>query len=181
MGDNRLIRRYAEALFEIAREQKVLDAVRDDFTALAALGERCPEWRTFAGHYAVSRTRRAGLLQKLFEGRLHPVFYRFLLLLEEGRDLRLLDGVYQAFIGLCKAAQGITAVNLTVAQMPSSDQLQRFNEKAAARIGGAIETAVAVDPTLIGGFRVRVGDTIHDYSIAGQLDAWRRQVSRAGG
>jgi F-type H+-transporting ATPase subunit delta len=70
-------------------------------------------------------------------------------------------------------------VKITAAHELSDQQLTAMKQKLGDRYGKKIEAKVSVDPSLIGGFKIQVGDQIQDYSIATKLDKFEQGVIKA--
>jgi F-type H+-transporting ATPase subunit delta len=89
-------------------------------------------------------------------------------LVEYGR-LSLLPAISQAFEELKARDEGILDAQIIVAAKPSSAEVKDLVKRLEAKFGNKIEASVSVDPEIIGGIKIIVGDTVIDASVKGQL------------
>jgi F-type H+-transporting ATPase subunit delta len=171
--------RYARALFLLAEERQLLAPVQADMESVVRLIQASPEFAAFIGNPVLPPARRQAALREIFQGRLQAVTSQFLGLLAEKRRLAELPQVAEAFLALCRERGGTVRVSVVSAVELDSAQQQRLVEKLAARLGKKIEATTTVDPSLIGGFRVQVGDEVIDSSLLSRLDAFRQKVLAA--
>ena len=172
-------KRYAKALFDFSREKHCLDPVHEDLAALERLYEDSPEFAAFMDDTMLPADQRAAALDRLLAGRAHPSTLQFLHFLEAKGRLGLLRRIAPLFEALVHDHHGILKITILSAGPLDGDQLDRIKRRMQARFESRIEATMAVDPALIGGFRVRVGDTIHDYSIATQLAVLKHELITA--
>ena len=176
MVPSRAARRYAKALFGLARETGQIDAVKDDLSALQSAIERSKELARFLTDTHSSRHAREELLKTLFSGRLQPLSFRFLAFLESKRRLGLLEQVCASFMALHDSMNGIVRGRLTAAFELDPAVVSAISDRAEAGATTRLRLAVDVDADLLGGFKLRVGDVVHDLSVAGQLRRLRQQL-----
>lgn len=173
---SRAARRYAKALFGLALETGKVDAVKDDLTGLMELTSQSRELARFLGDYHLSRRARGKVLTSLFSGRLAPLSFRFVMFLEEKRRLGSLDPICASFMQLHDRMNGVVRGRLESAFELATADVAAISDRAEAAGTGQVRLAVDVKPDLLGGFRLRIGDVIHDYSIAGQLRRMRQRL-----
>lgn len=173
---SRAARRYAKALFGLASETGTVDAVKDDLAALRDLALQSNELARFMGDYHQSQRAREKLLKSLFSGRLTPLSFRFVMFLEEKRRLGLLDSICASFMELHDRMNGIVRGRLESAFELAPADVAAISDRAGASAAGRVRLAAAVKADLLGGFRLRMGDVIHDFSIAGQLRRMRQRL-----
>ena len=181
MLHSKAARRYAKALFLLAVEQHKLDAVQADLQALAALLEASKDLRDFLGNYLIAPARRAQVLGDLFEreGRAEALLARFIFLLEEKKRMPLLREIASAFGALYDQERGIVRVELMSARPLDREQLERITERLRQQLGKDVRPTVRVNPDLLGGFIIQVGDQVRDLSVESQLRRLRRELVEA--
>ncbi|MCZ7593281.1 MAG: ATP synthase F1 subunit delta [Kiritimatiellae bacterium] len=171
--------RYARAIFELAREQGQLEAVQTDFAGLSELRKDRETFYSIISPYVLTPDKRAQLWKAVFGDRTNPLTMRFLLFLaSKGRGM-ILGDVIHAFNELCWEAQGIVPVEIVSAHKLSDDQLNAIVVRFEQQLEKKLRATVHVDPSLLGGFQVRVQDTIYDYSVNHQLDRLQRSMTTA--
>jgi F-type H+-transporting ATPase subunit delta len=168
-------RRYAEAAFEIAQRDGSVDAWRTELEkAAAVLGdERIANYLT---NPAVPLEARAALLEKALGGSVSgPVRNLIQLQLRRGR-IDQLPRVASEFRRLDNRRQGITVATATSAAALTPDEVRALTTRLEQFTGGRVELDVQVDPSLLGGLIVRVGDRLIDGSVRGRLERLRNQL-----
>ena len=171
-------RRYAEAAFEVASEAKAVDAWHDDLRRAAAIvsDERLAR---ILENPAVDEQRRREALEKALRGAAKGVLNLSLLLLER-RRLELLPTIAGHFHRLVNARDGIVEGVVTSAAPLSEAEERELRDKLRPLAGGRLELDYRVDPGLLGGVVVRLGDRLLDGSVRGRLERLRaRLVSSA--
>ncbi|HEY8241497.1 MAG TPA: ATP synthase F1 subunit delta [Kiritimatiellia bacterium] len=176
MANTQVGKRYAKALFQLAQEQGRLDAIHTDLGELAKLLETSVEFKALTRPYAISVTHRKELYASALEGRVDPLILRFLqFIVEKGRAQHLaamIDSFNQQF----NAARNILAVRIVSAHPLEQRQVDEISVRLQARFHKEIKATAEVDPSLLGGFQVRVGDMVYDYSINHQLNQFHRML-----
>lgn len=172
-------RRYTQALIESARAQSVLDPVRNDIEQLKSLMDASPEFAAFVVNPVLPEEKRDAVLTSLFEKKLHPLTLGFLRLLSRKRRLAELAGILGAFLDRVDEEQGILNVQVTSAAKLTAKQLGKLQDKLAERTGKTIRAVQVQDDSLLGGFRIRMGDLIEDHSLSTRLETFKRNVINA--
>src|SRR5207249_1943731 len=163
-------------LFETARKAGTTERVETDLETLDALLRTTPALLRVLRAPTIGRTQKKELARRLFESQVSDLTLRFLFLLIDKRREGTLPEVNRAFRALSYAAQNRLQVTATVAARLTAEERARLADTLSRRTGKTIELAEEVDPELIGGVVVRLGDTIIDGSIAGQLRRLRQQL-----
>ena len=179
MKNAKVIRAYAHALFDMARDGDVLDRVYEELRFLDALAREHADWQAFVRQLALPEARRDAVLTDLFKGRLHDLTFRLLLIMSDARELGLLPDVLQRFGTLYRRQRNVLSVSVVTASPLGDDGEAAIRHKLSSRFGGQIETSVSVDASLLGGVQVQVGDTVYDFSLSGQMELLKRKWARA--
>ena len=173
-------RRYAQAMLDIAgREERdgkagQVEAFRDSLNALAA-GLGAPSLRSLRDP-SVPLARRMDALRAITER--EPAAIRSLLLLLAERDrLALLPAIAAALADLVDRRAGIAKAKITTAIELDPEQQTAFVAQLERASGKKLRASFAVDPGLIGGAKVQVGDHLVDTSVRAKLDALRTQLA----
>jgi len=168
---------YAKALLEAAENAAVTAAVLDEFDALVRdVLEPNPKLREILGSALISHDEKCGIIDRLFGPRFSPLFVRFLKVVSNHGRLDCLAAIHRRTRLLYDELRGRVEVELTTAS-PLSDALARqVSDNLRTFIGGEPVVRTAVDPELIGGVVLRIGDTVYDGSVANQLNSIRQQM-----
>lgn len=174
-------RRYAEAAFQIATRDGDHAVWQDQLDRLALLltDERLDR---LAANPALPQAARERILgDALGWAPDEPAFNLVRLLLRRGRT-RLAPGIAREFRRLVQRSSGVVEASVTAATELSPAEEAAIRERIEAMTGRRVELGVTVDPSLIGGVAVRVGDRMIDASVRGRLERLReRLVTGAAG
>ena len=168
--------RYARAAFDMALEQGKLEQLREDLHELEWVIRESLDFAGFIGNYLIPAERRVKALRALIEGRVSPIAMKFLLFLESKKRLGLLAEICHTFEELYDAHEGILKVTITSTRPLSETQLEEIEHKLERKYEKKIKTGIHIDPSLIGGFRIHVGDRIEDYSLFTQLAVLKQNL-----
>ena len=175
MATSAVARRYARAVFDIAREEQDLDGWLHDLRTIRdALQES--EMIAVLDRPGLSFEEKRQIVEGILPARLAPKRRNFVLLLVENRRTSLLDDIIAAYEAELNAARGIVTAKVTTAVPLSSEETAVVTRRLESLTGQKVITSTAVDPTIIGGFVARIGDRLIDASVAGRLAALRASL-----
>jgi F-type H+-transporting ATPase subunit delta len=168
-------RRYAEAAFEVATRDDTVETWRAELEIAASIASDERVGRMLANP-AVALETRTEMADAIF-GKVvaRPVLNLIGLMIRRGR-IEQLPKVAAEFRRLDNARQGITVATATSAAPLSKDEIKALTERMETFTGGRVELDVQVDPSLLGGLVVRVGDRLIDGSVRGRLERLRNQL-----
>ena len=168
-------RRYAEAAFELARRDRAEDAWASD---LALAEELLGDDRVsrVAANPAVPLGERDALVHRLLDGRTGPLVVNLVLTLIRRGRVESLPDVRREYARLLRQSRGIVAAHVVSAAPLSDDETAGVREAVARLSGSKVELQSTVDPALIGGLTVRIGDRLYDASVRGRLERLRSQL-----
>lgn len=162
-------RRYAQALYQQAEATGQAAAVEAD---VALVGETFAASRELAAAVAspvVPREKKQAVLERLFADRLSPLTHGFVrLLLDKGREA-LVPEIASAYRALGDERTGTVEAVVRAAKTLAPDEADRLREALEARTGRRVRLRIEIDPDLIGGLVVRIGDVVFDRSVRHQL------------
>jgi F-type H+-transporting ATPase subunit delta len=169
--------RWAQALFELAVEQDVLERVERDVEFLAAeVSAPAVAAHLFdAGQPAAVKRQRLESLKS----HLHGLTYKFLCLLRDRRRLDVLRDLGPAFKGLVLARRGATEGLVETARPLASAELEALAAALGARLHKRVELETKSAPELVAGVRVWVDNKLLDQSAAGRLERLRAKLLSA--
>ncbi len=169
---------YARSLFEVASEQGKLDTVRDQLAAFADALAQSRELQTFFFSPFFSTEEKQEGLHRAVDGADETVL-NFLELLIENHRMPVIFRVRRDFDRLWEEANQLLPVQITSAVQLDSSVVDRIGEEIGRQTGRRVQLTSTVDPDVIGGLVLRVGNSILDASIRTRLDALRKQVAKA--
>jgi F-type H+-transporting ATPase subunit delta len=175
-----LDRVYARALLDLAEEAGVVNGVSDELRQIEELLRGEPGLKRLVCGPGLSSEKKAGSLERIFKGRVSDLVYRFLRVVNGKDRLEALPGIIRGYVRLLDEKNGIVEADVFVATSLTDEQTQRVSAGLGRAIGGRVVLHPFVDPELIGGMKVRVGDQLYDGSVSTQLRLMRDQLVSAG-
>ena len=172
-------KRYAQALFELSIQQNTLDPVHKEINKILNLISTTKELSAFLKDPELSPEQRQKIVDVLFKDHAHPLIYKLLCLLIRKNRLDLLESVSEIFVNLYIEYKNILLVTVTAPESLAEDQIQSICHKLKSRLNKEIQPTAEVDPKLIGGFKLQLGDLIYDFSIQTQLEKFKQNVIHA--
>ncbi|HLA64630.1 MAG TPA: ATP synthase F1 subunit delta [Rhodothermales bacterium] len=173
-------RRYALALYEEARARNEGEAVDDGMIALGETLDASRDLRSVLASPVVSRTKKAAVVARLFGDRLPKLVTSLMLLLIKKEREDLAVEVVAAYRALHDKRAGIVEARVRTARPLTADEAESLRKALETRTGSGVRLRLAVEPALIGGLVVRLGDRVYDGSLRHQLGLLREQlVTRA--
>ena len=174
-----LARRYARALFEVCREHHNLEPVHRDLEKIKQLLDESNELVRFLDNPVIPPAKRESILKEVFYGKIEAVTYRFLLFLETKRRSAHLGAICEAFDHLYAHARGIVKTRWTTGSELSPHDIHSMTEHLKKKLGLGIEAERKIEPGLLGGIKISVGDLIYDYTLRAQLRKFKQNVMSA--
>jgi F-type H+-transporting ATPase subunit delta len=172
-----LARRYAGALYELADEQKQLDAVADDLRALKVLECESADFRAFTGNPRLSRKQLVQAAQQVSgAAKFNKLTSNFLALVAQNRRLAQLNGMCNAFLNELAARRGEFSAEVRAARPLTPTQQEQLAEQLHALAGGKVHMSVSEDRSLLGGLIVKLGSKLIDASVKSKLARLERQL-----
>jgi F-type H+-transporting ATPase subunit delta len=163
--------RYATALFDLARDEKQVDAVTRSLDALEVAITESADFRTLVASPLVSRAEAGKAIRALTPALgVDPITAKFLGVLADNGRLGELRTVIKAVRKLAADARGETTAEVTSAHPLNDDQVVRLKSNLKTRIGRDVTVDAKVDPELLGGLVVRLGSQMIDASIRTKLN-----------
>jgi F-type H+-transporting ATPase subunit delta len=169
---------YARSLFEVAQEQGRLDEVRDQLGEFADALDSDQQMQVFFFSPYFSTPEKEEGLDKVVTGE-EPILKNFLKLLIEKHRMPAVFRVRRSFDELWQRENKLLPVEVTSAIELDQNTVKQIGDRIGQETGQKIELSERVDPDILGGLVVRVGNSIIDSSIRARLDSLRRQVAKA--
>lgn len=178
MNEGSIARRYARALFELGKEEGLVDRLEADLDRLIGAVEAAgPEAQAVLSNPTFTVGERQSVLQRLLPGLdLHPTSSQFVrLLLDKGRFGHL-KGVRLAYQEMADQAAG----RLRAEVIASGEMGDHVRQAVAARLSEAtgkhVLVTVRVDESLLGGIVARIGGRVYDASVKTRIDNIQRSL-----
>src|SRR3954449_10093388 len=169
---------YARSLFEVAKERDKLDVVREQIGAFADALDDSRELQVFFfSPYFSTAEKQDGLDRAITEA--DETVVNFLKLLIENHRTPVIFRVRREYDQLWRQENKLLPVTVTSAVELDAATVRQIGDRIADQTSRKIELSAVVDPEILGGIVVRVGNSILDASIRNRLEQLRKQVARA--
>lgn len=169
---------YARSLFEVAREHDALDRVRDELGEFAeALSEERNLQVFLFSPYFSSEEKKDGVRKIVSDADERLV--NFLELLAERHRMPALFRIKREFDSLWAEENKLLPVTVTSAVELDEGLVDEIGKRIEEQTGRTVELSANVDPDLLGGLMVRVGNMVLDATVRNRLERLRKQVAKA--
>lgn len=175
MNESKIIVRYARAAFELARENGLLEELRADMHLIMQVMNENPELRKVLENPVIPPSGKRSVFREIFRTKVQEMTLRFIdMILLNNRETFIPD-IARRFFTLYRGEAGITEVRLTTAA-ELEDEVREKIESLLAGKYGKVDITAAVNPSIIGGFILRVDDRMLDASVLSQLKKLRKDL-----
>ena len=173
--------RYATALFELARDEKSVDAVKADLDRFdALLGDSADLRRLVRSPVFSADTQLKALIAVLDKAGITGIAANFLKVLTRNRRLFAITDVIRAFRALVAKFKGEASADVTVAERLTDRNLDALKTALKSVTGKDVALNVKVDPSIIGGLVVKLGSRMVDSSLRTKLNSIKHAMKEAG-
>lgn len=170
---------YAEALLELAQEQGLVDALADEVQQMLPIVQAGGELHRLLTNPAIGDAERGKIVRSVFEGRVSGVLYNLLRLLSDKGRLGSLPQVLAGYLLAVAEMRGQLDVEAFVATALDTEAARQVAEQIGKALGKTVTLTQKVDPSLIGGLKIKVGDKLIDASVASQLRNMKNKMIAA--
>ncbi|QOS81450.1 F0F1 ATP synthase subunit delta [Paenibacillus sp. JNUCC31] len=176
--DTIVAKRYAKALFEVTLgQQQVLEVEQELRTVVSAITGDA-EIGKFIESPNISEEAKQNVLRTSLDGKVsEPVLKTVLLLIERGR-VELLEALLNDYVKIEGESLGIADARVYSTYALNDEEQEAVAREFGGRVNKKIRIENIVDPTLLGGLKVAIGDTIYDGSLAGKLERLEQSFNR---
>lgn len=171
---------YARALLELAEEAAQVEPVADEIAQIYDLVRKEPQVTQLLASRTLSLEQRDEVLVKAFEGKVSDLVFRFLRVLVRKNRFDEFPGIAQAFRHFVDQKHGILEVSAYVAQPLDNESSNRITQRIGELTGRKVRLRQTLQPDMVGGVKIRVGDELIDGSVATQIRLIKEKLIEAG-
>ena len=177
MTYSRAARRYAQALMDVAEDNKIIDRIVADLESLQQVVQESREFRAFLKSPVIKKDKKRGVLTAMFKPSVDAATMDFLMLLcDKGRE-DLLPQIIEQFLSLRDEKLGLVSVEVKAATGLTDEQRAILRQRFEQLTKKKVRIHMSIDKQLKGGFVVKVGDTVFDGSVRRQLELLRKRFT----
>jgi F-type H+-transporting ATPase subunit delta len=177
MSEIQVASRYAKSLIDLAQEQNVLEPVRKDIELFIRVSRENPLLRAVLKNPIIGPEKKEGILEELFTGKVNPLILSyFKIVVNKGRS-EILYSTAKEFINEYNNRKNIVKATVTSASPLSEKNRKQFEELVREATKGEVVLETKVDPNLIGGYILKIGDRQFDGSISSSLRKLKKEFN----
>jgi F-type H+-transporting ATPase subunit delta len=174
-----LARRYARALFQAALNKNVAAEMQEDINSYIKLDKKDSSLADFLLSPQMLTSDKIALTHKALDGRVQALFIDLLLLLVDKKRFDHVNEIFEAYTAIYEEYCGILNAKV-VSAIPASDtQLTALRTMLERETDKTIRLTEVVDPSIIGGLVVYLGDKVIDGSVKFQLESYKKTLRQA--
>ncbi|MFJ7920565.1 F0F1 ATP synthase subunit delta [Lysinibacillus fusiformis] len=176
MSNSAVAKRYAQALFELAQQKNILAEVGADLNELTKIVKESPDLLTLLNAPKFSIGRKKQMVAEIFAGAT-PEVIRTVQLLVEKKRVNEVKLIANAYAELAAKAQGTADATVFSTRALSAEESANISTTFAKLVGKqSLNITNEIDPSLLGGIRVQIGNHIYDSSVANKLERLKREL-----
>lgn len=169
--------RYAKSLIELAKEKNVLEVVYEDMKLFKETADNNRALMLALKSPVVRHEKKLAILKGLFKERVNPVSYSIFTIITKKNRESILDSIADEFILSYNLFQGIQKATVVTSTPLTDDLRKQFINIVANSTGKTIQLEEKVDPSLIGGYVLRVDDRQIDASLRSRLNELKLELA----
>lgn len=177
MLQNSVAARYAQAFFDIAKEDEQIDEYGQELTIVADVLSMNSEFFRLICHPCLTKDQKKGLVEKILMAcSLSRPTQEFLMVLERRKRIDLIREIAESYLQMADNQKNITTVIVTSAIPISSAQQDAIRNKLSQMVSSVIKLKMQVDHEIIGGLIIRLKDKVIDGSVRGRLNRLKAMI-----
>ena len=177
MSDGRIAARYAKPLLELAEEKKVLDEVKDDMDSFVSICNESRDFSLMLKSPIIPHFKKADILKKAFSGKYNDLTVQAFDLITRKNRENILESIAIEFVHLYNAKKGIAEVGVTTTFKLDAGMKKSFEKLAKEITGKEPVLTEEINPEILGGYILKLGDKQIDDSVRGQLNELKLKFS----
>ncbi|UUZ82583.1 F0F1 ATP synthase subunit delta [Paenibacillus sp. P26] len=177
--DTTAAKRYAKALFEVAKEQNRVAEVEQELKAVIGALKEHEDLFKLIKHPSIESSAKTEMLKRIFESAVsQPVFNTLKLLIDRRRE-DVLEAFVEYYVNIANEALGQASATVYSPATLSESELSRIGATFSQLTGKQIRVESVIDKSLLGGIQVRIGDRLYDGDLSGKLARLQKQLNQS--
>lgn len=179
--DPLIAQRYAQALLDFSRDLLKSDQVEQDLRFLGRFIKDSPEFSGWVADQLIPADHRKGALREVFKDKISQPAFIFLMFLEEKKRFAYLPLICREFQTLYLKLKNTLRADITSGVPLDNGQRAGLEKRLKEKIKKELKAEYGVDRSLLGGFKVKIGDIVYNNSIRYQLEKLKRELLQSPG
>ena len=170
--------RYAESLFDLAKEENKVTQYLDDIKLVGEVLDSDPQIVQFFNHVLIENDKKIQLLDQSFKGNVDQYVLNFLKPLVQSRRIRYIDDIVKSYINLSNQYLGIEEGMIYTPYELTDQQIQDIEKAISQKENKKVTLKVSIDPSLLGGIKVQIANRIYDGTIKNKVEMLKKELLR---
>ena len=170
--------RYAESLFDLAKEENQVTQYLDDIKLVGEVLDSDPQIVQFFNHVLIENDKKIQLLDQSFKGNVDQYVLNFLKLLVQSRRIRYIDDIVKSYINLSNQYLVIEEGVIYTPYELTDQQIQDIEKAISQKENKKVTLKVSIDPSLLGGIKVQIANRIYDGTIKNKVEMLKKELLR---
>lgn len=167
---------YGMALFEAASELDKVDAIFEEMRSIETIFDENPSFYEFFITPRISKTEKKETVKKIFEGKISTEVLNFLYILLDKRRAMNYREIVKQYAKIVAESRNISEGTIFSANPLKQEQIEAFQEKVAALVRKKVRLENKVDPSIIGGVKIFIGDKVIDATVKNKLQSLKESL-----
>lgn len=176
MSEFRAAGRYAKSLVDLSQERNLLEQVYTDINFFLSVYKQNPAMQAMLTSPIITSDKKMAVLQKVFGSKVQPLTIQFFEIITRKNRSTYLATIAQAVINQYNDIKNIATATVMSAVALDAKNYDEIKSFISSSTGKNIELQTIVDPKLIGGIVIKIGDKLFDASIAGSLNKVKQEL-----
>ncbi|GGE28431.1 ATP synthase subunit delta [Pullulanibacillus camelliae] len=169
-------KRYAGALFEVAKERGTIDAVEKQLALVNQVVTDNEDLRKMLYIPRISRENKKQVMEEIFKDEVNNEVLNLLKVLIDQRRESILNDLQTAYVDIANEYRGIVDVFVTSASPLDTEEENKLIQTFGKLYDKKLRLQVNIDPEVIGGVLVRIGNRLYDGTLSGKLKRFRQEL-----
>lgn len=179
MLNKSVARRYAEAFFSIARDNQKVDEYQQELDMVVEAIDSIEGLKDYYDHLLIPAKEKKELTTKIFADKISQTTLNFICMIIDKRRESYIAFITEEYKQMADELRNILKAEMFSAQEVPADEVSNLAEKLSATTGKTVRLTQQVDPSLLGGVKLRVGDQVIDATVAKKLAMLKNQLVKA--
>lgn len=176
MASDPVVRGYAEALFQMAKAEEILDRVEEELTRFKNAIESNAEVKEFLSDLQISPEGKKSAMSQIFGEKVSAITLNWLnLVIDQGRQRRL-PNIIETFFALAQESREKVTAEVITSVSLSEDQVQRLEKELSKASKKQVFLKPMVDESILGGVIVKIENKIIDGSVKHRLEEMKQEM-----
>jgi F-type H+-transporting ATPase subunit delta len=170
--------RYSSAMYDLASDANAVDQIEEELKAIATIIDENDNLKQILYHPQVAASDKRGLMDDIFKDKVLPLTNSFMALLIDRRRETFLNDIVAEFVARANKDRNVVEAKVSSAVDLLDNEKDSIEQLLTKITGKKVQSSFAIEPSLVGGVLVHIGDKVIDGSIKARLDTMRDSLRK---